>query len=124
LIDVNKSSEVQKATILIILTGALEIYLGYQSIQLSLIFSNFIQAVFGAIMPVFGLLTLCASLIVWLQNSWATRIITFLGVAVCATLIIFGFYLIAIVLFTPLYWVAINWIRTSPSREISDWHDD
>ena len=122
--DVDRPSEVQKATILLIFAGALEIYLGLQTFQFSLIIPNPILTIVGTLMPVFGLLTLCASLIVWLQKSWATKIIAGIGIGFVVTLVVFGYYLIAVIVFAPLYWFAIKWIRTSQPTEIPDWAPD
>ncbi|MCK4566606.1 MAG: hypothetical protein KAU48_04775 [Candidatus Thorarchaeota archaeon] len=122
--DVYRPSEVQKATILLIFAGALEIYLGLQTLQFSLIIPNPILMIVGTFMPVFGLFTLCASLIVWLQKPWATKIIAGIGIAVFMTLVLFGYYLISIILFAPIYWITINWIRTSKPTEIPDWAPD
>lgn len=122
--DVDRPSEVRNATILMILAGALHIYLGYFSFQLSIMNSHPFQTTIGTIMIIFGTLTFCASLIVWLQKSWATKVIAGVGIAVCGTLIIFGYYLIAVIVFAPLYWFAIKWIRTSQPTEIPDWAPD
>lgn len=122
--DVYRPSEVQKATILLIFAGALEIYLGLQTFQFSLIIPNPILTIVGTLMPVFGLLTFCASLIVWLQKPWATKIIAGIGISVFMTLVLFSYYLIAIILFAPIYWITINWIRTSQPTEIPDWAPD
>ena len=122
--DVDRPSEVQKATILLIFAGALEIYLGYTMFQLSLIVSWPIQTTVVTVMMVLGLLTLCVSLVVWLQKSWATKMIAGVGIVGCATLVIISYYLIAIILFAPIYWIAIKWVRTSQLTEIPDWLPD
>ena len=122
--DVDRPSEVQKATILLIFAGALEIYLGLQTFQFSLIIPDPILTIVGTTMPVYGVLTFCASLIVWIQKSWATKMLAGVGIVVCATLVILGYYLIAIILFAPIYWIAIKWVRTSQYTEIYDWHED
>ncbi len=122
--DVDRPSEVQKATILLILTGALHIYHGYTSFQFSIIFPDPFQSIIGTFMIVFGFLTFCTSLIVWLQKSWATKLIAGIGIVICGTLIILGYYLFSIIVFAPIYWVAIKWIRTSQSTEIPDWAPD
>lgn len=121
--DVEKQPGVRNATILMVLVGAFNIYLGYTSYQLSVVFPDPSQTVVGTVMIVFGLFTFCASLIVWLQKSWATKIIAGIGVAVCGTLIISGFYLMGIIL-APIYYIAINQLRIRRVINHSDWHDD
>ncbi|MBE0526800.1 MAG: hypothetical protein IH631_07645 [Candidatus Thorarchaeota archaeon] len=61
-------------------------------------------------MILFSALTFCTSLIVWLQKSWATKIIAGVGIAICPVLVIFGVYLMIIII-APIHWVAINQIR-------------
>ncbi len=123
-----RSSQVQNAIVLLILVGALDIYLGLQSFYLSIIIPDSFQTIVGTLMLVFGSLTLCTSLMAWLQKPWATKIIAGVGIVVVMTLVIFGIYLIALILFAPIYWVAIKWIRTSQPTEIPDWvldwHED
>jgi hypothetical protein len=119
-----RPSQVQNATILLILVGALDIYLGFQSFHLSIIIPNPFQTIVGTLMLVFGVLTLCTSLIAWLQKPWATKIIAGVGITVVVTLVLLGVYLIALILFAPIYWVAINWIRASQPTEIPDWVPD
>ncbi len=119
-----RASQVQNAIVLLILVGALDIYLGLQSFYLSIIIPDSFQTIVGTLMLVFGSLTLCTSLMAWLQKPWATKIIAGVGIAVVMTLVIFGFYLIALILFAPIYWVAIKWIRTSQPTEIPDWVPD
>ena len=119
-----RPSKIQNATILLILVGTLAIYLGYQSFQWSIISLFPIQAIVGTLMIVFGFLTLCISLAVWLQKSWAIRIIAGVGIGFVVTLVVFGYYLIAVIVFAPLYWFAIKWIRTSQPTEIPDWAPD
>lgn len=119
-----RASQVQNAIVLLILVGALDIYLGLQSFYLSIIIPDSFQTIVGTLMLVFGSLTLCTSLMAWLQKPWATKIIAGVGIAVVMTLVIFGIYLIALILFAPIYWVAIKWIRTSQPTEIPDWVPD
>lgn len=121
--DVEKQAGTRNATILMVLVGANHLYLSYSSYQFSIIMSNPFQAIIGTVMLVFGVLTFYASLIVWQQKSWATKIIAGIGVAVCGTLIISGFYLMGVIL-APIYWFAIKWIRPSQSTEIPDWAPD
>lgn len=119
--DVLKPSGTRNTTILLTLLGLLEISLGIQSIQFSSIMSFSLLMIVGALMIIFGLLTFCASLIVWLQKSWATQVITVVGAAACVTLIMFGYYTIAIVVFAPLYWLGIHWIGKRQSTDVPDW---
>ena len=118
MIDVNKPPEVQKATILMIITGAFNTYSGFAFFQNYVFFP-----VLGTIMIVFGFLTFCASLIVWLQYSWATKLLAIFGVVFCVALVIFAAWLMGFIL-AAIYWVAINWIRTSPPIEIPDWAEE
>ena len=71
-------------------------------------------------MIVLGILSLSTSLLVWLQNSWAMTMIVGIGLAVCATFLIFGFYTM-IVIFSVIYYIAWNQLR----QEIEDveWFD-
>ena len=119
--DVERQLGTRNATILMIFGGAFHLYLGYASFQLSVIIPDPFHTIMGTIMIVFGLLTFCVSVVVWLQKSWATKIITVVGVAVCAALVILGFYVIILII-APIYWVAINQFRRV--IEHSDWHEN
>jgi uncharacterized membrane protein (DUF2068 family) len=119
--DFVKPSGTRNTTILLILLGLLDISLGYQSVQFSLIMSSSILMIVAALMIVFGVLTFCASLVVWLQKSWATKVIAGVAVATCVTLIIFGYYTITFIVFAPLYWLGIHWIGKGQSIDIPDW---
>ena len=119
--DVGGSLGIRNATILMILAGAFHLYLGYTWFQFSVISQWPIDPTPGILMIVSGVLTLCTSLIVWLQKSWATKIIVVNGVAVCGTLIISGFFTMCVIL-APIYWVAINQFRQG--IVYSDWHED
>ena len=121
--DVEKQTGTRNATIMMVFVGALHIYNGFVFYLGSIIFPYPSQTIVAPVMIVFGLLTLCASLIVWLQKPWATKVITVVGVAVCGTLLLTGFYLMGIIL-APIYWFAIKWIRTSQPTEIPDWAPD
>ena len=72
-------------------------------------------------MIAFGLLTFCISLVVWLQKSWATKLIAGVGISFCAALIMFGYYTIAIIVFAPLYWLGMHWITKGQPAEDIDW---
>ena len=119
--DDYRPSQVQNATILLILAGALHIYLGYVSFQLSIMIPDPFQTTIGTIMIIFGSLTFCASLVVWLQNAWATKLIAVVGVAACAAAAIFAYYGMIIIL-APIYWFAISQLKQV--NEHSDWHED
>ena len=119
--DVERQSGIKNATILMVLGGAFHLYFGYASYQLSIVISNPFQVIVGTVLIVFGLLTFCASLIVWLQKSWATKIITGIGVAACATLFFSGFYLMIIIVAT-IYGLAIKQFRIRRVVNHSDWH--
>ncbi len=118
--DVERSSGVKNATILMVLGGLILIYTGY---QVSTILPNSFHPLFGILMIVFGILSLCAGLPIWLQKSWARTIIIGIGIAVCGTLVIFGYYLI-IIFFAPWYWAAIDYIRPSRADQPPDWDDN
>lgn len=120
--DIGGSSGIRNGTILMILAGAFNIYFGYTFLQFSTIFPGPFQPIIGILMIVFGVLTLCTSLIVWLQNPWATKLIAGVGIATCGTLIIFGYYTLTIILLVPIYWVAIDQFRRGIVH--SDWHED
>ena len=106
-----------------ILGGAIQIYSGYQLFQLSLIYSGSFSAIVGTLMVIFGLLSLFTSLLIWQQKSWVTKIVAGIGVAVCGSLIILGYYLV-VFFFAPLYWAMIDYIRTSRMTQTSDWDDN
>ncbi len=113
----------RNATKLMVFAGAFHIYLGYTMFQLSVIIPNAFQTTIGTIMAVLGLLTFCVSLIIWLQKSWATKIIAVVGIAACAIAVIFAYFYLIIII-APIYWFAIKWIRPSQPTEIPDWAPD
>ena len=119
--DVERQSGTRNATILMVFVGALHIYNGYFLLQVLVPDQWPDQTTFGTVTIVFGLLTFCASLIVWQQKSWATKIIAGIGIAVCGTLIISGFYLMGVIL-APIYYIAIHQLRRVDVY--SDWHED
>ena len=108
--DGERSSKVRNATILMVLAGVFNIYLGYESYLLALAILHPLLMTFGTLMMVFGLLPSCASLIVWLQKSWATKMIAGVGAANCVILIISGYYLM-IIFVAIIYWLAIDQLR-------------
>ena len=113
--DVERYSGTRNATILMIFTGALQIYSGYQFYQMAIIMPSPLHPIFGIIMIGLGALSFGTSLVVWFQISWATKMVTGVGIAVCGVLIIFGFYLI-IVIFGLIYCIARNQLK----QEIKD----
>ena len=113
--DVERYSGTRNATILLILTGAIQIYSGYQFLQIAIIMRYPPHSIFGIFMIGFGVLSFGTSLLVWLQNSRAAEMISGVGIAVCVTLIIFGFYTIVII-FGFIYYIARNQLR----QEIKD----
>ena len=113
--DVERYSGTRNATILLIFTGAFQIYTGYQFYQMTIIMPSPFPSIFWIILIGLGALSFGTSLVVWLQISRATEIIAGVGIVVCGTLIISGFYL-TIVVFAPLYYIARNQLR----QEIKD----
>jgi hypothetical protein len=105
-----RPSKVRNATILMVLAGVFNIYLGSQSYLLALAIPNSLLMVSGTLIMVFGLLPSCASLIVWLKKSWAIKMIAGVGMANCVIFIIFGYYLMAFFI-APIYWFAIDQLR-------------
>lgn len=113
--DIEKQYGTRNATILMILAGLLHILFGYQSYQLFTAFPDSFLIIAGTSMMIFGVITLCTGLVVWLQRPWATRVIAGVGIAVCANLIVFGFYLM-IIIFAPIFWVARSQLRQVNKR--------
>ena len=101
--------------------GAFHLYLGYTMFQLSLIVQWPLETTISIVTVVLGLLTFCVSLVVWLQKSWATKIIAVVGIAACTAAALFGYYLMIIII-APTYWIAISQLRRV--TEHSDWHED
>ncbi len=106
-----------------VLLGANDIYLGYWFFQFSIMFPDSFNTIVGTLMIVFGILTFCASLAVWLQKAWAAKIIAGVGGASCVTLVVFGYYLMIIVV-AIISKATIDHIRNSRVIELSDWDDD
>jgi len=121
--DVEKQSGTKDATILMVFGGVFLLYLGITMFQLSIIIPNPFQTIPGIVMVVLGLLTFCVSLVIWLQKSWVIKIISVVGVSVCVTLFIFGYFYMIIII-ASIHWFAIKWIRTSQPTEIPDWAPD
>jgi uncharacterized membrane protein HdeD (DUF308 family) len=110
--DVEKPSGVKNATILMALGGIIIIYTGCQFYYFFIISAILLSPLFGISLIVLGILSLCASLPIWQQKVWATRLIIGIGIAVCGTFVIFGFYLI-IVFFALWYYAALDYTRKS-----------
>ena len=110
----------RNATILMILAGVLEIYAGYSFHQIAIIMTYPLNSIFGTFMIGLGVLSLCTSLLVWFENSWAQTMIIGAGLAVCVTLLIFGFYTV-IVIFAAIYYVA--WKQLGNEIENTEWFD-
>lgn len=120
--EVGGSSGIRNATILMVFGGAFHLYFGYTWFQLSLwIVQWSLETSIGTINIVLGLLTLCVSLVVWLQKSWASKLIAVIGITACAASVLFGFYLMIIII-APIYWFAITQFRQG--IVYSDWHED
>ncbi|MFW9909796.1 MAG: hypothetical protein ACFFEF_14595 [Candidatus Thorarchaeota archaeon] len=119
--DIDRQIGTRNATILMVFGGAFHLYLGYSMFQLSVIIPNPFTTTVGTVIVVIGLLTLCVSLIVWLQKSWATKIIAIVGIVACVAAVIFAYYLMIIIL-APTYWFAIKQLRIRRVVDHSDWH--
>ncbi len=111
----------RNATIIMILVGVLLIYTGYQFHQIAIIMPYPLHSIYGTFLIVFGVLSFCTGLVVFFRKSWAPGMIAGVGIAVCVTQIIFGFYLI-IVVFAAIYYIA--WKQLSQTTEIPDWAPD
>ncbi|MFW9843133.1 MAG: hypothetical protein ACFFEV_01005 [Candidatus Thorarchaeota archaeon] len=111
----------RNATIILILVGVLLIYTGYQFHQIAIIMHNPLQSTYGTFLIVFGALSFCTSLSVLFRKSWAPGMIVGVGVAVCVTQLVFGYYLI-IVVFAVIYYIA--WKQLNQTTEIPDWAPD
>ncbi len=112
-------SGVKNATILMVLGGLFLVYTGFQIYYFAITDPYTFHPLFGILMMVFGIVSLCASLPIWRQKSWAKTTVTGIGIAICGTFLIFGYYLI-IVLFALWYWAVIDYIRTSQVEQHPD----
>ena len=115
----NGSSEIRNTIILTVVGGVFQIYLGTQSYLLSLLIPDSFHALLGTLMIVYGILSICASLLVWLQKSWTIVLIIGVCVASFATLIIFASYMMTFIV-VPIYGAAINQLKNSQMLEPSD----
>ena len=102
------------------LGGIVLLYFGYQLYHFSIIL--LLHPIFGILIIVLGILSLCASLPIWLQKSWATKAVAGVGIAVCATHAIFGYYLM-IAFFGLWYWAVTDYIKKSRVTQSSGWDD-
>lgn len=114
--DAEKPSGVKNATILVALGGIILIYSGYQFNHFFIIWAIPLSPLFGISLIVLGILSLCTSLPIWQQKLWATKLTTVIGVAVCGTFVIFGFYLV-IIFFALWYYAVLDFIKKGlPSK--------
>lgn len=121
--EVEKPPGVKNATILMVLIGLLLIYTGIQIYYFTITDPYTFHPLFGIFVIFFGIISLCASLPVWLQKSWAKTTVTGIGIAICGTFAIFGYYLV-IVFFALWYWAVTDYIRTSRIPQHPDWDDN
>ena len=94
--EIEKPSGVKNATILMALGGIILTYSGCQFYYYFTISVILLSPFFGISLIVLGIFSLCASLPIWQQKVWVTRLIIGIGIAVCGTFAIFGFYIIII----------------------------
>jgi hypothetical protein len=118
----SRSSEVRIATVLVFFGGVFQIYFGYQSYLLSIELPNSFLMIVSTFMLVLGALSFCASLTVWLLKPWAEKIVAGVGITICVSYILFGYYLMAIIP-AIIYWISISQLRTSRVTEIPDWSE-
>ena len=86
---VDRSLEIRNVIIWMVLVGAIHIFGGYFIYQFISFPSSF-HTIFGILMMVFGALTFCSSLAVWLQKSMVVKIIAGVGVVIGVPFIIFA----------------------------------
>jgi hypothetical protein len=114
--DVEKPSGVKNATILMALGGIILIYSGCQFYYFFIISAIPFFPLLGISLIVLGILSLCASYPIWIQKLWTTKLTTGIGIAVCGTFAIFGFYLI-IIFFALWYYAVLDYIKKGlPSK--------
>jgi len=78
-----------------------------------------INFIIGMLMIVFGIASLCTSLLVWMQKSWAPTLVTGVGIVVCGTFVIFGF-LLPVVIFALWFWAARDYIKDNRAPQLSE----
>ncbi len=109
---VSGASKTQDTDMLMALTGAFLVCLGFSSYFLSRIVPDISLIISGTIVIFLGSLTICFSVTEWQRRPWATRVVALIAGAACVTLLTFGFLLITIPV-AVLYWDVIHRIRTS-----------
>lgn len=119
---VERPSSVRNATILMVLGGLLLIYSGYQVYYFSITTPFAYSPIFGIFSLVLGIISLCTSLPVWLQKSWAATIVAGIGIVVCGAHIILGYYLVVVV-YAPWYWAAYDYVQQSTAAQPINGHD-
>ena len=120
--DVGRSLEIRNLTILMVFAGAIHILGGYYIYQF-ISFPGSFHTEIGILMIVFGFLTFCSSLAVWLQKSRATKVIAGVGVAICVPFIIFVSYFLTLIA-ALLYATRLDYTRTSRVTKPSEWDDN
>jgi uncharacterized membrane protein HdeD (DUF308 family) len=77
-----------------VLTGIIHILGGYVIYQyISYPGSHHIEI--GTLMMVFGILTICSYLALWLNKSWTSKAFAGVGIVICVPFIKFSFYFLA-----------------------------
>jgi hypothetical protein len=117
--SIERPPEVRNATILVIFGGVLHILFGYQFYLLSMAPPNSLLVVVSVVMIGLGISSVGISTGLWQRRSWATKTTTGVGLAICSTHILFGYYQMA-ALAAIIYWVAINQLKNSHVKEPSD----
>ena len=119
---VERSSGVRNAAILLVLGGLLLIYSGSMVYYYSIVTPYAFSPIFGIFNILLGIVSLCTSLLVWLQKPWVVQMIAGIGIVVCAAHIIFGYYLV-VVFYAPWYWAAYDYVQQKPAAQSSVWDD-
>ncbi len=109
--DVDSSLEIRNITIYMVLVGAIHISGGYFIYQF-ISFPGSLHTIIGTLMMVFGSLTFCSSLAVWLQKSMAVKVIAGVGVVIGVPFIIFAVSFLAPIS-ALLYATRLDYTRTS-----------
>jgi hypothetical protein len=108
---VGRSPKIRNVTIFMVFVGAIHILCGYFIYQF-ISFPGSFHTIIGMLMMVFGFLTFCSSLTVWLQKSMATKVIAGVGVAICVPFIIFVLYFL-VSISALLYATKLDYTRKS-----------
>ena len=109
--DVGRSLEVRNVAIFMVFAGVIHILGGYFIYQF-ISFPGSFHTIIGMLMMVFGFLTFCSSLTVWLQKSMATKVIAGVGIAICVPFIIFVVYFL-VAISSLLYATKLDYTRKS-----------